>query len=118
MHIRMSLEVTSDFSQGHHLFHIVEPSLCQSRIERRYCVSLGQHELIPTFHLRILRIDIHGIEIKRRKNVRCGQGTTRVARTGFVDCANDIHTNLASCFFQLIIISVTHNFLLFLLVQT
>ena len=65
----MAGEITVDLAECLQMLYREETSSCKSSVHNGRAVSLGQYQTVPVLLVRILRINVHFLEIKDRDDL-------------------------------------------------
>ena len=94
LHVRMALEHGADVAELLQLADIEIAAVGQHRIQAGGAVALGEHKAVPVGVLGGLGVDVHLFEVEIGKDVRRGEGASRMAGLGVIHAFDDAEAYL------------------------
>ena len=101
IHIGMALQTAADMAERLELVHGEKAAVGEHRVERRSRMALGEHKAVALFPARILRIDIHVLEIEIGEHIGGGKASARMPGFCRVNALDDAEAHFAGGDLQL-----------------
>ena len=100
VHVGVALQVAADLAQGLEVLHREVAALCQSSVQCRSGMALGQHQTVAVGLLRILRVDVHFHEIEVAQQLGDVQTAARMTALCAVRALDHAHADVTGVLCQ------------------
>ena len=104
-----AMETAADVAEGFELVHGEKAAVGKRRIERRSRVTLGEHKAVAVFPARVLRVNVHMLEIEVCEHVGGGKASARVPGFCRVNALDNAKAHFAGGDLQLFLFFLRQN---------
>ena len=90
----MALQVAADLAQGLEVLHREVAALCQSSVQCRSGMALGQHQTVAVRHLRLGRVYVQFLKVQIRQHICDAQTAARMTTACTVGPFDHAHADV------------------------